>query len=153
MHQSIFIADKLIGLAETDKNTLTPMQVLKLVYISHGWMLGVFGVPLIKEEIEAWRYGPVVPDLYASVRKYRSSPVKNGLFKGEDTLTDDEAELIQTVYDAYKPLDGVQLSSLTHAEGTPWSITWDDGKGKNDFISNDLIQNHYSQLAKTNESQ
>lgn len=153
MHHSKFIADKLLEIANADDNTLTPMQVLKLVYISHGWMLGIYGRPLIKEEIAAWRYGPVVPDLYASVRKYKSNPVTDRLFKGKDELTDSESELIQAVYEAYKYYNGVQLSALTHAEETPWYITWDDGKGQNDYISNDLIENHYSLMAKSNEDQ
>ena len=38
------------------------MQVLKLVYYCHAWMLGLYGRPLIRQPIEAWRYGPVVPE-------------------------------------------------------------------------------------------
>jgi len=39
----------------------TNLDVIKLVYLSHGWYLGIYGVPLIAEPIEAWPYGPVIP--------------------------------------------------------------------------------------------
>ena len=40
------------------------MHVLKLVYVCHGWMLGIHGAPLITEPVEAWTYSPVVPTVY-----------------------------------------------------------------------------------------
>ena len=42
----------------------TPMHIIKLVYLSHGWMLGLHDTPLLWEPVEAWQYGPVVPSVY-----------------------------------------------------------------------------------------
>ena len=49
---------------------VTPMKLLKLVYIAHGWSLGLFGEPLIDEAVVAWTYGPVIPDLYKVLKDY-----------------------------------------------------------------------------------
>jgi len=43
MHSSITIANQLIKLAEAEGKTLTPMQLIKLVYLCHAWMLGLYG--------------------------------------------------------------------------------------------------------------
>ncbi|RYE90398.1 MAG: DUF4065 domain-containing protein [Cytophagaceae bacterium] len=49
---------------------VTPMKLLKLVYISHGWSLALLNEPLINEAVEAWTYGPVIPSLYQELKEY-----------------------------------------------------------------------------------
>ena len=61
MYDSRTVANEFLKLADKDNDTLTPMQLLKLVFIAHGWCLGLLGRHLIKDSIEAWQYGPVIP--------------------------------------------------------------------------------------------
>ena len=51
------VSNKLVELARSMGKTLTPIQILKLVYIAHGYSLGARGVPLIQNRIEAWKFG------------------------------------------------------------------------------------------------
>ena len=38
------------------------MQLLKLIYVAHGWHLETSsGNPLIQNKIEAWKFGQVIP--------------------------------------------------------------------------------------------
>ena len=62
------VANEFIHLAKADGRSLTPLQLIKLTYIAHGWMLTLYGRPLIVDEVEAWKYGPVIPDLYQATR-------------------------------------------------------------------------------------
>ena len=70
MHSSIRIAVEFLELAknQTHYKEITTMQLLKLVYIAHGWMLGLYDKPLISDEVEAWQYGPVIPKFIDSTR-------------------------------------------------------------------------------------
>jgi uncharacterized phage-associated protein len=148
-HSSIKIASRLLELGNEQDNAITPMQIIKLTYLCHGWMLGLYSRPLIRENIEAWRYGPVIPQLYEQVREYRSFPVETlPETPGEGELDESQNDIIKQVYDAYGHFTGIQLSTLTHASGTPWHKTWDDGKGQNSVISNDLIEDHFASLAR-----
>src|SRR5215510_7158653 len=54
---------------------LTPMKLQKLVYFAHGWSLALTGVPLIKDAVEAWRYGPVIPALYHEFKHNGARPI------------------------------------------------------------------------------
>ena len=40
------------------------MKVQELVYLASGEHLAIKGEPLIDEQVEAWRYGPVIPSLH-----------------------------------------------------------------------------------------
>ena len=147
MHTAISVACRILEMAKQRKDTVTPMQLLKLVYLCHGWMLGIYGRHLISDEIEAWKYGPVIPSLYQAVRHFKSQPVEGlncdeGLKRAEFDET--EENVIRQVYDKYGKKSGVALSSLTHIAGSPWDITVNKLDGMGGAISNNLIEEYYA---------
>ncbi len=143
LHDARSVANELIRRAHEAEREITPMQVLKLVYYCHAWMLGIYGRPLIRQPIEAWRYGPVVPNVYRSLRQYGGDPIPL-LIDGvpDDSYQREEQHIIDQVWEQYGPLTGLQLSSLTHAPGTPWDTTWRKW-GQNAIIPNPLIARYY----------
>lgn len=152
MHDSNKVANRLLELATENGDTLTPMQLLKLVYICHGWMLGLYGVPLINDSVQAWKYGPVIPRLYNSVRAFRDQPVSARLTESDrnDVFLDIEDQVIRQTYSIYGQMSGPALSRLTHQDGTPWEQTFEPGV-YGLVISNDLIEDHYSMLANKHD--
>lgn len=152
MHDSKVVANHFLALAEEKKDTLTPMQLLKLVYIAHGWMLGLYGRPLIKDEVQAWQYGPVIPHLYNKIRHFKSNAVTGSLSCDNETLDNEERSIVEQVYNIYGHLSGPHLSRLTHQIGSPWALTYRPG----DFgavISNDVIEDHYQRRAAAKQAQ
>lgn len=147
MYSSITVANRFLDLAREKAGSLTPMQVLKLVYIAHGWTLGLYGRPLIRDDVEAWQYGPVIPHLYNAMRKFRSNPVTNPLpDRGAVALDAESADMIDQVYGIYGQISGPGLSRLTHVKGSPWDTIYMDGEfGLT--IPNDIIEDHYARKA------
>ena len=144
------VADYMLYLANQARRTLTPMQLLKLVYIAHGWLLGLHGRPLVNEEVEAWPYGPVIPTLYHDFKKYGSRVIEycpSGKPAGFDS---DEERVMREVWDGYGHRTGISLSALTHEPGSPWAQTM-ERLGQGAVISNDLIEDHYRRLATQHE--
>lgn len=148
MFDSRNVANRLLALAEERGHALTPMQLLKLVYIAHGWALGLLRRPLIRDDVEAWQYGPVIPRLYNAVRHFKSQPV-TGEIKGvaNEQIPGPEESIISQVYDLYGTRTGPALSRLTHQKGSPWEMVYERGE-YGTVIPNDLIEDHYVQLAK-----
>ncbi len=141
------VANEFLRLAKERQRSVTPLQLMKLVYIAHGWMLGLYGRPLFPDRIEAWRYGPVLPDLYRLVKTYGADPIPRTLGAGGmPQLDETEHDLVGQVYERYGGMSGVRLSALTHQPGTPWAQSWNP-EVWNHQIPNDLIQEHYVQLA------
>jgi uncharacterized phage-associated protein len=122
------------------------MQILKLVFIAHGWSLGFYGKPLVTEPIEAWQYGPVIPSLYRRYKRYGSSPIEDCPSERPAALDAKERNIVEQVWKGYGHRSGVSLSSLTHEPGSPWSITVQQS-GVGAVISNDLIEDYYSRRA------
>lgn len=127
---------------------ITAMQLIKLVYVAQGYMLGRHGRPLFEDEdVEAWQYGPVVPSVYHAVKSFRSAPVQRVSGAEEQSFTEAEAAVMEMVASLYGAYDGIALSTATHRAGTPWSVTR-DWFGRNAPISNDIIANFYAELLR-----
>ena len=121
----------------------TPMHVIKLVYLCHGWMLGICGRPLIREAAEAWRYGPVVPTVYHTYKSFGGEPIDAVPMDCGKEFDEEQKELVDAVLRAYKSHTAWSLSAITHQPGTPWHTVYRDGWGEGAIIPNRLIRKHY----------
>ena len=142
------IANFFLDRASESGRALTPMQIQKLVFYAHGWHLALDkqGRPLIRENVEAWRFGPVIRSLYGEFSQFRNSQISHRarevrsqrLADGKlsfkiyepslenENPTDVDPELaraiLNRVWELYGGLSGYQLSNMTHAENEPWRI-------------------------------
>ena len=151
MSDARVVANRFLELAAAEGRSLTPMQVLKLVYIAHGWTLALHGRPLIEQDVEAWQYGPVIPELYNAMRQFKGGAVQGPLSIGWGSRADEldrvEESLVDQVYRLYGGLNGIALSRITHADNTPWARTYTPGRFGT-VIPTDVIADHYQQLAR-----
>lgn len=161
-YQALAIANEFLRAAEDAGRELTNMQLNKLVYIAHGWWLALTDNPLIGEQVEAWRWGPVVPTVYHEFKFFGSSPIPFGR-RGVDDWADRVAVLeedadtykvravIDKVFRKYGALSGAKLSALTHEDGTPWSAARARPTGHDRFsrISDEDICAHYRAMLAT----
>ena len=124
-HDSRAIANIFVGLSLHANRKLTTTQLVKLVYFAHGWTLGYTENPLIRDEVQAWRYGPVVPVVYYTFRPQGLLVHATAMDeKGQPyttTVSDAEFKIISNVYKRYSPLSVFELTDITHNKETPWS--------------------------------
>src|SRR5258708_6687363 len=82
---SVAVANWFVEKANQGGKPVTLMKLLKLVYFAHGWHLALTKKPLIKEEIEAWKFGPVAPDVYHVFKTNGAGPIKSPgeMFEGD----------------------------------------------------------------------
>ena len=122
---------------------LSNLQIQKLVYIAHGWTLAITGEPLINDSIEAWPLGPVVPNLYHVYKRHGRGWI--GGFNPKQLKGFDEIHLaiMDRVWEEYGEYGGIQLSELTHQEGTPWATAIADKLG---IIPRNIIQDYYKAM-------
>ena len=162
------VANEFLDRAGKDRRPLTPMQLLKLTYIAHGWHLAATSIPLINEHVEAWKYGPVVPSLFHEFKMYGGNPIQRLAHDIQNISLDEASELedisspfipkednntiqiIDWVWKTYGGLTGRQLSDLTHKPDTPWSVVQRERGNlslcRDAQIPNESIKSHYIKL-------
>ena len=138
---------------------VSPLKLHKLVYVSHGWHLALFDELLVDDEYaEAWQYGPIFPSLYYEFKEFGNNPITRlasdqagindpldtPLIRPVDVRTSD---LLLAVWRGYGHYTALQLSSLTHSEGTPWHVTRQQKPGRrNEHIKNEVLRAYYKRL-------
>ena len=133
-----------------EKGNLTPLKLLKIVYIAYGWYLAFKGIdePLVSEKPQAWVNGPVFSNLYHNIKQFGKSaikvPIRNILL--DKAITDDDSKFLDKIWEIYGEKDGIYLSAITHTPETPWSETYP--KGYNLEIPDKLILQHYKSKIK-----
>ena len=142
------VAEQILWLRQ-DVST-TPMHVIKLVYLCHGWMLGVCGRALITESAEAWRYGPVVPAVYHAYKSFGGDSIDAVPTDRSEEFDAEQKELMNAVLGAYEDYTAWDLSAITHQPGTPWHTVYRDGQGEGAIIPNNLIRKHYKARIESN---
>ena len=159
---SLSLANWFLDRATRDGRTLTLLQVLKLVYIAHGWHLGLFGRELLSEDVEAWKHGPAIRSIYRSLFRFGGRPITGRAVEDVGPDADEpippfcgdeqQSGLLEAVWQQYRELSGGQFIDITHKPGTPWSQTWDEDArhGRPRVIDNALIRQHYEEKARRN---
>lgn len=154
MYDVLTVADAILKIAKSYGKALTPMQLVKLTYIAHGWSLALRDKDLFRNRIEAWQYGPVIPDLYHATKSFGREPIPLEVIGDSDDLpvAADDAHFLQEVFNKYGHLDGIALSYITHKAGTPWTQVYRPGV-KHIEIPDHLILRHYRELANARRQQ
>ena len=145
-HEAVPVANNLIELANAAGRSLTLLQVIKLTYFCHAWMLGLYGRPLLSDRVEAWQYGPVFYSVYRALRQYGAAEVEAVSGFGGGDFDEDELYVIEQVSEQYGWLTAHQLICLTHSPNGPWSQVWDS---RTTYIPNEKIRDYFRALADT----
>lgn len=159
MYDSIIISNYFVNKSIETGVELTPMKLLKMVYLSHGWFMGYNEKPLINQAVEAWKYGPVIDKVYQAFKKYGKSQITSildidadGKIGHKEFMLDNQTSaFLNVIWETYKKYNGLQLSSLTHIEGSPWDRTIKELGVKN-IIPNNYIREYYKSKIPSSSS-
>ncbi|MQX38118.1 Panacea domain-containing protein [Roseospira navarrensis] len=120
---------------------MTAMKLQKLVYYSQAWSVVWDDDVLFPEDIEAWKNGPVVRDLWEATRgQFRISEIPGG---DAATLNETQQDSVNRVLDFYAGQSAQWLSDLTHMED-PWKNAY--AKGQNSLITPEALVEYYSSI-------
>lgn len=119
--------------------------------VTDGWRLAIENIPLINDRIEAWRYGPSIPQLYQYMVKSRNKSEERVVHKiGPKIKLFNQAvhkDLLDGVWRIYKDFSSVQLANLCNSENSAFNIVKREVILKESLsgpeIHNDIIRKHY----------
>lgn len=146
MLNAVDVANFFVNISIDDPyGCITNLALNKLVYFAQGWSLARNDKPLFEEDIQAWKFGPVVPTVYRSFqacgRERIASTVGNFDYDKYDPQT---LQLLLDVFNAYGQYTASGLVKMTHQNGTPWETAYVDGQ--NNVITKKDLKSYFSQL-------
>lgn len=131
-------------------NTLTNLILHKFLYFAQGYNLALYNTPLFDEDIEAWKYGPVVPSVYQTYKYNRKENISKivGDFS-LDKYDSKTIEILLAVINDYGKYSSSELINITHKKGSPWDMVYSENK--NNIITTKSIYEYFKKnnLANT----
>lgn len=120
-------------------NPISNLQLQKILFFVQKAILKKYKKPLFNEELEAWRFGPVSPEVYYKYKGYGSSDILVFEKSKEDPEYKNEIdEIIEEKRTEYI----WDLVAESHKQGGAWYKTFDEGRGEKQVIPKDLIRQY-----------
>lgn len=153
-HSSILLVDYIIYKYGC---RFTPFKLSKLIFLSHGLMLASTNKPLIRDRIDAWKYGPAIPLLHHELIRFGGGIVQTFVYTGMvpyessvstimeklflSVMNNTECEIIDFVVKHYGDWSANDLQKLCQEPGSPWDTHYDGNIGTE--IPDNTIQKYY----------
>jgi uncharacterized phage-associated protein len=160
-YDSRAVANFLLDLTERRSLSLTQLALYKIIYFAHGWHLSSLETPLISQDFEAWKHGPVVKVLHDEFGRFGSRPITARAYKFdifsrvrtqvEPHLAAVDKKFIASIFDAYHVYDAWKLSEMTHETGSPWDLLWNASEPTGRLglrLRNNDIKAHFDRMSK-----
>ena len=156
-YSAIQIANHFIERGINENVKITLIHLLKLTYISHGVHMALRDSKgLFTEQVEAWKYGPVIPSVFFAFRHHVTFnhatfnitiPESPDRYKSIEDAED--IDILNLIWGKYAACTGPQLIEVTHQKGTPWHDIWykEDGQYRRSaVIPNEKIKAYYHEM-------
>lgn len=122
MYNACEVARYIIASCNSHKKIISNLKLQKILYFVQAEFLVSKDVPCFSEQIEAWDFGPVVPDVYNKYKVYGGGNIRLGdnISTG---ISKDDQELLNGIIDTCVKYSASALVDITHRQ-TPWRTAY-----------------------------
>ncbi|MCQ2322537.1 MAG: DUF4065 domain-containing protein [Bacteroidales bacterium] len=122
--------------------TISNLKLQKILYFVQAEFLVAKDQPCFAESIEAWDFGPVVPDVYHRYKIYGSANIPYIAQNESFPFSCEDQGLIDGIIDECAKYSASTLVEITHNQA-PWKDAY--RPYCNAFISNESIKNYFKE--------
>lgn len=137
MYSAIDIAKYIILQCNNSCKTISNLKLQKILYFVQAEFLVSQNAPCFREEIEAWDFGPVIPDVYHRYKVYGSASIPKICEDGYCPFSHEDKILADGIIDQCSKYSASTLVEITHRQ-SPWKNAYQKYSGA--VISNESIK-------------
>lgn len=134
------IAEYVIWYSEKQDFGISNLKLQKILYFIQAYFLICSDRTCFYEKIEAWDFGPVVPEVYKRYKQYGSMDI-HGIPEEEPYLCQNDKERINEVVDNFADYSATDLVEITQKQ-VPWIEAYESKR--NNEISTDSIKQYFT---------
>ncbi len=121
-----------------DDCSISNLQLQKILYYIQKYFLKHDSLAF-SDEIEAWQFGPVVPNSYYAFCGFGAMPITN-TYAQLPNIGNEEKQVIDKIISEKRKLDPWQMVQETHKPNGAWDEVYANGLGNHKTIPKDLIK-------------
>ena len=146
MYTATAVAKYVINRCNVRNSPITNLKLQKILYYIQGYFFKYLGEAAFDDDIESWRYGPVVPSVYYEYCSYVSSEILVNYDLDDDVQemykNKNDCKIINRVVDACETFSAIALVNKTHQEA-PWKDSYKEGARPATIISPESVRNFF----------
>lgn len=137
------VARYIVKRCNLNNQAISNLKLQKILYFVQAEFLVTKNEPCFNETIEAWAFGPVVPDVYHYYKGYGAGNIPS-LKRVPDrtSISESDQELINGIVDECAQYSASELVDITHRQ-TPWKSAYK--AGYNQTITPKSIRNFFKE--------
>ena len=140
MYSAIDLSKYIISKCIADGSPISNLQLQKILYYIQKDFLSR-GKPAFPDDIEAWQFGPVVPNVYYHYCGYGAMPITIPISKEKIiNIPVSDKDHIDVIIDTKRILNPWDMVAETHKANGAWAKTYKSGLGNHSTIPLDLIR-------------
>lgn len=134
------LAKHIVRLCIDENSPISNLQLQKILYyLQFGYYKNKCDI-LIKDDFEAWQFGPVISDVYDMFCTNGGEPISFMLPEANsEKIEYNDEKYIDKRVRKLRNMNPWDMVEETHKEGTAWYITYDNGRGYKRIIEKSLI--------------
>lgn len=141
MYSAIDVAKYIIWYCKQKGYSISNLKLQKILYFVQANFLVSTGFPCFEEDIEAWDFGPVVPEVYHEFKIFGSSDIPRFVCRNADeNILKKDRLLINEIVDQCARYSASTLVEITHNQD-PWRDAYE--KYCNNIIEPEAIKEYF----------
>ena len=129
MYSALLVAKHIIQRCDEKGKTISNLKLQKILYFVQAEFLVDINKPCFREAIEAWDFGPVVPEVYREYKIYGSANIPASKKKSIMPISTNDISRIDGIVDECSEYSASQLVEITHHQ-KPWINAYVPGKNR-----------------------
>ena len=124
------VAEYIITYSEVKDYGISNLKLQKIFYLIQAYFLIQTKKPCFLEEIEAWDFGPVIPEVYRKYKQFGSTNIQarcRNLEEIQKEFKKEDRKRIEEVVDRFAVFSAADLTTLTQNQA-PWNNAFGSGE-------------------------
>lgn len=137
MYTAIDLSKYIVSKCIDDGKPISNLQLQKILYYIQKTFLQEGSIAFL-DEIEAWQFGPVVPNVYYYFCGFGAMSITN--VNDAMPISGNDKKIIDSIIESKRILDPWDMVSETHKPDGAWARIYGDGSGNHEVIPVELIK-------------
>ena len=137
MYKALDLSKYIVSKCIEDGQPISNLQLQKILYYIQKDFLQRNEIAF-SDDIEAWQFGPVVPNVYYHYCGYGAMPIS--ITKEAFSILSSDVSYIDEIVEEKRVLDPWEMVAETHKEDGAWAKIYRKGLGNRCVIPTDLIK-------------
>lgn len=137
MYAALELSKYIVSKCINDGVPISNLQLQKILYYIQKEFVQK-GKAAFFDEIEAWQFGPVVPNVYYYFCGFGAMPITNS--DNSCSVKNSDKKVIDLIIESKRKLNPWELVAETHKPKGAWATVYRDGLGNHDVIPIELIK-------------